>query len=172
MVRHFAWAFAGLLLMAQPGRAADCTQQTEQKPAQPAQQIQAPAKPADHRDGQSHGRVKWWTDPAARTEFGITDQQSADIEKLWQTSLPSLRDSGSSLEAEEAVLSKMILNEADERTVSVEIRKVEHARFQHNANRTLLIYRMYRVLTPEQREKVDAKMKAMQNRDGRRDSSK
>lgn len=102
------------------------------------------------------GPRKWWVDPQDRASLGISDQQSALIEAVWQKSLPQLRDGWQKLHALEDVLDQMIRNSADEPAVIAQIDHVENTRAEMNKVRQLMLYRMNRVLTPEQRDKLKA----------------
>jgi Spy/CpxP family protein refolding chaperone len=152
MVRHLAWALGAVLLFGSAVKAsADCLQQPGGR---------------DSRDGRggspSQNRPKFWQDPKLRQELGITDQQSAAIEQIFQTSIPSLREARKELEKLEAILSTTIKeNTADLITVSQQVDKVEAARSAYNKARTVMLYRINLVLNPDQR----AKVKAMHERD-------
>ncbi len=94
-------------------------------------------------------------DPKLRQDIGITDQQSLAIEQIFSTSIQSLRAARKELDEHEALLSRTLQQDtADLLTVSQEIDKVEAARAAYNKARTLLLFRMNLVLTPEQRRKV------------------
>jgi hypothetical protein len=68
-----------------------------------------------------------------------------------------LREAHKELDALEAVLSRTIQeNTADLMTVSQQVDKVEAARSAYNKARTVMLYRMNLVLSPEQRTKVKA----------------
>jgi Spy/CpxP family protein refolding chaperone len=99
---------------------------------------------------------KWWVDEPMRGELGITDQQSAAIEQLWQKTLPKLREARERLESLEEQLSQMIRDSSDEAAVVAQIEKVENTRCEAAKARTLMLYRMNRVLTPDQRDKLKA----------------
>jgi Spy/CpxP family protein refolding chaperone len=64
----------------------------------------------------------------------------------------------------------MILEAADEPSVKAQLDRVEAARSEANKARVLMLYRMNKLLTQEQRAKLDAKVKAIRERDGRRGS--
>jgi len=147
MARHIGWAFAALLLVGSPAAA--------QAPQQPAQsQPQPVSKPSDqHR--------KWWTDSTMRAELGITDQQSAAVEAVWQQSLTRLRDLRHKVDDMDNTISQMIRDAVDEPTIVAELDRVESTRAELNKGRTLMLYRMNRVLTADQR----AKLKAMWERE-------
>ncbi len=155
MSTYLSWALVALLLFPAAGSAAELCRQPE-----PVPQQQRPAT-ADNR-GQDRDRdrrqppPKWWMDEPLRTELGITDQQSAAVEQLWQQTIPKLREARQRLDQLEAQLSEMILNAVDEAALVSQIDKVESTRADANKARTLMLYRMNRVLTPEQRVKVKA----------------
>jgi len=107
-------------------------------------------------------------DPALKAELQITDQQSDRIEHIWQKGLPKRTEARDLLEKLDADLTKMIVDGADESAVIAQIDKVEAARLEVNKNRDLMLYRMNKVLTPEQRVKLDAKAKAMREQRERR----
>ena len=107
------------------------------------------------RDGRSD-RKHWWIDPKLRADLAITDQQSAAVEQIWQKSLPPLRDAREKLEKLEDALSRMIAENADEARVAAQIDLVENMRADANKRRTLMIFQMNKVLTPDQRAKVKA----------------
>jgi Spy/CpxP family protein refolding chaperone len=142
MVRHFSWALAvAALLTAAPAFAADCQQQ-DKRPAP---------------SGSQPPRPKFWQDPKLRQEIGISEPQSVAIEAIFSSSIQSLRNAHKELNEIEAVLSRTIQeNTADLITVSQQVDKVEAARSAYNKARTLMLYRMNLLLSPEQRVKVKA----------------
>ena len=166
MARQLAWAFAVLLLLPAPGRAANVCEKTPG--GQPPQQQQQREK-SDKKPEQSDRR-KWWIDKKDRAELEISDQQSATIEAIWRKSLKERAATRDRLEQLEAALSRMMLDPAvDETAVAAQIDKVEAARTEANKARVLMLFRMNRVLNPDQRQKLDAKAKAMrEQRDGGR----
>lgn len=108
------------------------------------------------RPGEQSPPRKWWTDTQDRAELGISDQQSSAVETIWQKSLPQLRETRERLDKLEDNLSQMIRDGAEESVVIVEIDRVERTRAEHNKARTLMLYRMNKVLTPDQRVKLKA----------------
>ena len=146
MASHIGWAFAALLFF---GTAA-----TAQPPQQQQSQPQPVSRPSDeHR--------KWWMDGKMRAELGITDQQSAAVEAVWQQSLPRLRDLRHKVDEMDNTVSQMIRDAVDEPTIVAQLDRVESTRAELNKGRTLMLYRMNRVLTADQR----AKLKAMWERE-------
>jgi Spy/CpxP family protein refolding chaperone len=112
------------------------------------------------------GRHKWWQDDRFKAELGLSAQQAEEVEQIFQSALPRLRSGKQQLDQLEADLSRMIRERsADEGTVAQQIERVEAARAELNKTRTLMHYRMYRVLTTEQ----NAKLRAMLNERDRPD---
>ncbi len=166
MARHIGWVLALLLLLVPTtGRAASlrdgsvCEKGQSDRP----HSGQPPGTP--HKDDQRSetgqdrpGPPKWWIDAKLRAELGVTDQQSAAVEQIWQKSLPALRDGRERLVKLEDTLSNMT-EVADEAAVIAQIERVENTRAELAKARTLMIYRMHKLLTPDQRAKVKAMKK-------------
>jgi hypothetical protein len=157
MARHIAFGIALLLLVAAPGRAAElCAkeQAAQQRPGHPP----AAAKPDKPNDDQGHPapRPKWWIDPKLRGELLINDQQSAAVEKVWNAAAPGLSDLRAKLQKLEETLSQMTDSNADETAVVAQIAIVETTRAELNKGRTLMIYRMNKLLSVDQRARVKA----------------
>jgi Spy/CpxP family protein refolding chaperone len=93
----------------------------------------------------------WWKSEQFRKELGMTADQSAHIEKIWETARPELRQEWDELTKLEQKLSKMIQNDADEATLTRQIDRVETARASANKTRSLMLVQMIKVLTPDQR---------------------
>jgi Spy/CpxP family protein refolding chaperone len=162
--------FAALLFAASTAHAAEICEGGQQAGTK-AQGHQKGDKRPDQPPQGRDGRKKWWVDPELRAELGITDQQSAGIEQVWQKSLAKRAELGDRLQKLDDVLQKMILDAADEPSVTAQLDRVEAARSDANKARVLMLYRMNKLLTQDQRAKLDAKVKAMRERDGRRGGS-
>ena len=110
---------------------------------------------------------KWWQGDRAR-ELGLMGDQSARIEEIFQASLPKLRSCNDDLERLEARLSDLIAaSDTSEAEVVRQIDLVEASRSAMSKARTLMLFRMHKILTPEQRLKVKA-MHEQAERDRRR----
>ena len=100
---------------------------------------------------------KWWAADDVRLELGLTTQQSAQVEEIFQATLPKLRAAKQELDRYERDLSRLIADgTADESVVAQQIDRLEAARSNMSKMRTLMLFRMHRVLTPEQRAKLNA----------------
>lgn len=164
------WALAALLLIPASGRASDYCGH-DQAAQRTAQQATKPVDKPGDKPGEHKGPTKWWIDPALRAELGITDAQSQAVEEVWKKTAPQLRDGWQLLGKQEDALSEMIRSDAPETAVLAQIDKVEAMRAELSKARAVMIYRMNKVLTPEQREKVKAKMERRDRDGGRRDPS-
>jgi Spy/CpxP family protein refolding chaperone len=100
-------------------------------------------------------RRKWWQDEQFKAELGLTAEQSADVEATFQSSLPKLKLAKQQLDGLEADLSGLIRERTvDESVISAQIDRVEAARAELSKTRTLMLYRIHRILTPDQSDKL------------------
>jgi Spy/CpxP family protein refolding chaperone len=146
MARYFsAFLLFVALWSGAPAPAAACEQQSKQDPkAAPTGQQEIP-------------RFKWWLHPETRKELGLSDKQSKKIDEIWEATSPKLREQWHELQKLEDALDKMFKeNTADVATVQQQVERVERLRAENAATRTVMIYRMHLLLTPEQRPKVEA----------------
>jgi Spy/CpxP family protein refolding chaperone len=140
------------------------------RPQQPPQ----PTPSQDSKNGtgdQGHQRPPhWWIDAQLRQQLAITDGQSKSVEEIWQKSLPELRKLRGQLTTLQDQVSKMVDDGAVEAAVTAQIEQTENTRAQYNKMRTLMIYRMNKVLNADQRAKVKAISPPLydDHRDGRR----
>jgi Spy/CpxP family protein refolding chaperone len=104
--------------------------------------------------GQSFG-FPWWRDAQFQRDLSLTSEQSAQIDAVFQKTIPSLREKRTELDAQEEELSRMIAANADEALVVKQVDRVESIRSHMNKTRTLMLLRMRQVLTPQQRVKLN-----------------
>jgi Spy/CpxP family protein refolding chaperone len=122
---------------------------------------------------QQQQRHKWWQDDKIKADLGLTDQQSSEVEAIFQAALPRLRAGKKQLDDLETDLSRLISERsADEATVMQQIDRVEAARSDLNKTRTLMLYHMHRILTPEQNTKLQALHDQMERDHGRKPTEK
>jgi Spy/CpxP family protein refolding chaperone len=146
MSRHFACVFLVAFLGSAGASAAPlCEQQRGDG-----------KKPDAARQDDGPPRWKWWLYPDSRKELRLTDLQSKKIDEVWEATAPKLREKWHEIERLEEALARTIKeNTADVAIVAQQVEKVEKLRAENNATRTVMIYRMHLLLTPEQRVKVD-----------------
>jgi len=100
-------------------------------------------------DGQSS--FAWWKSDQFQKDLALTSDQSARIDAVFQATLPKLRQGREDLDHQEAELSRLIELNVDEAQISRQVDRVEATRASLNRMRTLMLYHMRQVLTPEQR---------------------
>jgi Spy/CpxP family protein refolding chaperone len=98
----------------------------------------------------------WWKSEPFKKELGLTTDQSARIDKIWETTRPELRQEWDELQKMEDKLSRLIQNDADEASLARQIDRVETARANTNKTRSLMLVQMLKTLTPEQRSRFKA----------------
>jgi Spy/CpxP family protein refolding chaperone len=99
---------------------------------------------------------RWWKNEAIVKDLGLTADQSTRIEAIFEVAFPELRQEREELEHLEAKFSRMIRDgQVDEATLARQIDRVETARASGNKTRSLMLMRMYRVLTHDQRLRFD-----------------
>jgi Spy/CpxP family protein refolding chaperone len=107
---------------------------------------------------------RWWKSEATVRELGLTADQSARIDQIFETTVVDLRQEWEELDRLEEKLSKLFQNDADETTLARQIDRVETARASANKTRSLMLMRMRKVLTPEQRVRLENLSRRRDNR--------
>ncbi len=122
---------------------------------------QAPPAKDQPRDGQSSRRVKWWQDDHYKADLHLTADQSARIEEIFQQAVAKAKEVMLELDRREDVLSHLISgsNDVTEAQVLRQSEQVEAIRSELSKSRTLMLFRMRRVLSPDQRTKLAALQK-------------
>ena len=100
-------------------------------------------------------RGKWWNDERFRTELGLTPEQSARLEEIFQKTQPVLRQRMQALEAAEDEFDRLV-EKGDDSSVLDYVGTVEAARAELNKTRTVMLLRMRRSLTADQWAKFTA----------------
>jgi len=93
----------------------------------------------------------WWRSPQFQKDLGMTTDQVAKVDAIFQATLPDLRARRDELDKLETKLSNLIEAEADEASVARWVDKTEAARGSLNKLRTLMLMHMRQVLSPDQR---------------------
>ena len=107
--------------------------------------------------GEGQKPSKWWQSPVCKSRVGLTDAQTAEIERIFQSVRDELRAEKAELERQEAALSRLLEESNDDEAVVVRtVDRVEAARSALAKTRTLMLYRMHRLLSKEQRARLDA----------------
>jgi Spy/CpxP family protein refolding chaperone len=98
----------------------------------------------------------WWKSEQFKKELGLTADQSARIDKIWETTRTELRAEWEELSRLEEKLSRLIQNDADEAVLARQIDRVETARANTNKTRSLMLVQMFKTLSPDQRSRFKA----------------
>lgn len=105
---------------------------------------------------------KWWQHERFQKELALTAEQIARLEGLYQATESTLRAQMQALGRAEATLSKVIADSAsDEPAVMQASDRVDAARNELSRTRTLMLFRMRRILSDEQ----NLAMQRMRDRD-------
>jgi len=100
---------------------------------------------------------KWWQSDKFKSDLALLPDQIARLEEVYQGLRPKLTAGKEELDRLESGLSKLIAaGEAPEGDVMKMVDQVEHSRAELAKSRTLMIYRMHRILTVDQRAKMNA----------------
>jgi Spy/CpxP family protein refolding chaperone len=164
MARQTAWVLA-LVLTCAPALGASSQERNRQGRPEPPQQgpgkdaksqpVAITSKPPDSTSKPPDDRWKWWL--YDRAELGITDKQSTEINQVWESTIPKLREARHEQDRAEDELSRTIKeHKADVATISMLVDRVESARSQHSKMRVIMLYRIDLLLSAEQRVKVEA----------------
>jgi Spy/CpxP family protein refolding chaperone len=100
---------------------------------------------------------RWWQSERFQKELGLTQEQITRIEGIYQSATPLLRAQKEAFDRREEKLSKVIADpKSDEAMVVQATDRLEAARNEMGRTRTLMIFRIRRVLTDEQHVKLNA----------------
>ena len=100
---------------------------------------------------------KWWQKDQFKQDLGLTSEQVTRLEEIFQALQPTLKTQKETLDKFEGKLSKVVSDpKADEALVLQTVEKTEAARAELTKSRTLLTFRMGRILTSDQNVKLKA----------------
>jgi Spy/CpxP family protein refolding chaperone len=113
--------------------------------------VQAAATPAFAQG------FKWWQTERFKKELALTTEQIARIEGVYQTTEPLVRAQKHAIDRHEEKLSKVIQDpKSDEAMLLQATDRLEAARNELSRTRTLMLFRIRRVLSDEQNIKINA----------------
>jgi Spy/CpxP family protein refolding chaperone len=99
---------------------------------------------------------KWWTNERFQKNLSLSAEQQQKLEDVFQAASPRLRAQKRVLDKLEDELAHMVREaRVEEREVEAFVERVEAARADLSKTRTLMFFRMHRILTPEQNIKLD-----------------
>lgn len=98
---------------------------------------------------------KWWQSERFQKELVLSSDQIERLEEIFQAKQPVLRRQKHALDRLEEALSAMVADGlADEAEAEVLIDQVEAARSTLSKSRTLMLFKMRRILTTDQHVKM------------------
>ncbi len=98
---------------------------------------------------------KWWKDDRFKTELLLSADQVTRLEEVFQALQPTLKTQKEQLDKLERRLSRVVNDPAsDEAAVLQVLERVESARGELSRSRTLMMFRMRRVLSDEQNTRM------------------
>ena len=101
---------------------------------------------------QSRRPHQWWQSEEVTALLDLSEEQAANLDRIYRKTLPKMHESYHRQKAEERTLSQMIANmQVEEIDITRQIDRVEAARSELSKTRTLMVFRMYRVMDPTQR---------------------
>jgi len=113
--------------------------------------------------GVPRGLNKWWQDEKIKAELRLSAEQSTRIEEIFTPSFAKMTDKYAELGRREEQLSNLISgNDVTEAQLLKEADQVEALRSSLSKERTLMLFRMRRVLSAEQRSKLVEIQKAQE----------
>jgi Spy/CpxP family protein refolding chaperone len=112
---------------------------------------QAPQAPQNHGAETQGFSFKWWQTERFQKELKLAPEQITRIEGIFQTSVPLVRAQKEAVDRREEKLSKVIADpKSDEPAVIQATDRLELARNELTRTRTLMLFRIRRVLNDEQ----------------------
>jgi Spy/CpxP family protein refolding chaperone len=138
----------------------------QQRPPQGSPQGPPRGDQKDTRGGPPQGvsrGFKWWQDEKMKAELRLAPEQSARIEEIFTASYAKMKDVVDELNRREEQLSNLISgNDVTEAQLLRQADQVETLRSSLSKDRTLMLFRMRRVLSAEQRSKLVEIQKAQE----------
>lgn len=101
-------------------------------------------------------RQPWWSAPAVRTALSLTSHQVAQLDSIYRESLPRRRSLRRQFAAQQKRVADMLSRGTfDDEQVGPVVGRLFAIDKERNVARVLMLIRMYRVLTPMQRTKLE-----------------
>jgi hypothetical protein len=97
----------------------------------------------------------FWKDEAQRKEIGLSDNQVRDISRLFDNRVKLVTPYWEELQKQSAELDRLFRERtADDTVFAIQVSRVEALRSKVNETRTLMLYQVYKRLTPPQYQKL------------------
>jgi Spy/CpxP family protein refolding chaperone len=127
------------------------TQSVQSQPSQP-QGSQRPSTPG--RSDQFVG-WEWWKDEQVKKDLALTPTQARSITRLYEDRARQMKTHSDEFQKQLEELDRMTRERSvDVATYSIQVTRVEALRTELSKTRTVMLYSIYRMLTPEQYQKL------------------
>jgi Spy/CpxP family protein refolding chaperone len=104
----------------------------------------------------------WWLLPSVQLEMNLTPEQVSQLDSIYRASLPQRRQLRRQLTILERRLRRQFVSGPfEDQHVRPLIEQVSALEKQRHSARTMMLIRLYRVLTPEQRRQLGALSKRL-----------
>ncbi len=142
-----AYAVAMASVSAQGAQGIQGTQgNTAGPPSQDQKRDQGPSRPTPRPP------FRWWASEKYKQALKLTDEQTAQIEKIFQASMDRMKVQKDDLDRAQSDFSLLMKKgTASERELLRAADSLELARFKVSSERTSMLVRIHSVLTPDQR---------------------
>ena len=111
-----------------------------------------------------NGPREWWKSEEIRQELELSDEAVASIDAIFQTTMPELRSAYRLLRKHQEQFDQLLERvDASEEEVLHEVDHLETARAEANKARAMMLFKMRRIFTPDQRNKLDKIRERRQN---------
>lgn len=98
---------------------------------------------------------KWWTDPEFKKELGLSDEKTKRMDDYFQNRSKLMQPVVDEWFKEREKLEKMVQERtADDQTYGIQVWRYESLNARLRETRQVMVYRMYRELSPEQYKKL------------------
>jgi Spy/CpxP family protein refolding chaperone len=109
----------------------------------------------------------WWNDAEIKKELRLTEEQTKRIRDMFEKREAEVKPLWAKLNREGSRLDTMTRERAiDEATYAVQVNLVETLYARLRESRTVMVYRMYRELQPDQYKKLEEILDRRRSRDG------
>ena len=115
---------------------------------------------------------EWWQDAEVRLGLKLTEEKARKIQGIFDKRYSQMKPFGDDFEKEYMKLEQMTRERvADEATYALQVSRVEGIGAKLRESRTVMLYAIYRELSPEQNRKLQEIRDQRRNRNGRGGSS-
>lgn len=98
---------------------------------------------------------EWWKDEAVKKDLALTDAQTRSITRLYEDRARQMKPHSDEFQKQLEELDKLTRERTvDVATYSIQVTRVEALRTELSKTRTVMLYSIYRMLTPEQYQKL------------------